>query len=90
MRDDEIYVKTRDFREKLRGYIENARFAGKAIIVQSNQKNVAVLISYERWIELKRKEIEVEDETSKPVVTHGWQSVEAEPPMCVTTLNFSA
>jgi len=31
-----------------------------------------------------------ENEASKPVVTHGWQSVEAEPPMCVTTLNFSA
>ena len=31
-----------------------------------------------------------ENETSKPVVAHGWPSVEAEPPMCVAELSFSA
>lgn len=66
-----IYAKTRDFRGRLRDYVEAVRFLGKEVILQSNRKDIAVLVSYERWIELKKKAGELEvNEKSKPKKPH--------------------
>lgn len=82
-----IIAKTREFREKLRDYVDVTRVSKKEVVVQSNKKNVAVLMSFERWIELKRKAGESVDDILKEASTHRRLSVDNEPSMCLAALN---
>jgi hypothetical protein len=58
--DNRIRVSTRDFRSKLRDFFDTARISGKAIIVQSNEKDIVAIVSIDRLDELERKEKELE------------------------------
>lgn len=62
---DEQRVKTRDFRQLLREFIEAVRFQRVAIIIQNNGKDVAVLMNYERYQELRKKAGEIKEEPKK-------------------------
>lgn len=64
--DNRIRVSTREFRSKLRDFFDTVRMGGKAIIVQSNEKDIVAIVSIERLNELERKEKELDSKVIEP------------------------
>lgn len=50
-----VFTMIRDFRDKLRDWVDEARVSKKEVVIQNKGKNVAVLISLDRWLELREK-----------------------------------
>lgn len=50
-----VFTMIREFRDKLRDWVDEARVSKKEVIIQNKGKNVAVLISLDRWLELREK-----------------------------------
>ena len=84
--DNRIYVKVSEFREKLRGYVDEIRELNREVIVQSSKKNVIVAMSYERYLELKQKAGESTEEEPKPNKARKRLHLNNEPLTCETAL----
>lgn len=84
--DNRIYVKVSEFREKLRGYVDEIRELNREVIVQSSKKNVIVAMSYERYLELKQKAGESTEEELKPHKTRKRLHLNNEPLTCTDAI----
>lgn len=80
--DNRIRVSTREFREKLRDYVDIVRTQDKEVILQSNKKDMAALISYERLTELLRKAGELEDNQKPSKTRRRPQPFNSKPSAC--------